>query len=107
MFKIWEIDFTSFSGIYPVDNINNIPAVGAPSSVDTVNPLPGFTVRSGISISPNGNYQAYSFDSGSSYTGCSGNFSGPYTVRSFVCWFYLQGDSETGLNGLDRFLYIF
>jgi hypothetical protein len=124
MAKIWEIDFTKCSGTagagtygastvnfgYLQDNINDIPALQHGGAAQEVDPLPQFTTRSGIKHNT-GTYSSIVFDTGhSTYTwkrtndpaplNINGNFSGVYTRRSFVVWFYLHGSAETGTNGL-------
>jgi hypothetical protein len=89
MAKIWEVDFTSFSGVYPVDNIDNVPAVAVYGTVQQADPLPEFNLRPGIKLDPNATRDGYVFDRESAYIDCKGNYSGNYTTRSFVCWFRL------------------
>jgi len=101
MVKIWEVDFTSFSGTYPVDNIDNIPAVDVLGTVQSVTTLPDFSYRPGISLNANTTRDGYVFDRESEYVGCKGNYSGSYTTRSFICWFNLYDNAgTTGNNGV-------
>lgn len=86
MVKIWEVDFTVFSGSYPQDNVGtqHLSTIsGTPHRVL----LPEFTVRSGVEFyTVTGTYDSYDLIAASA---TNARFSPThYSKRSFVAWFY-------------------
>jgi hypothetical protein len=99
MVKIWEIDFTNFSGTgndEPQDNVGtghlNL-VTGTPAKVS---PLPQFNNRPGVRFEETQPHQGYQVDG--SDADSVARFQGSYTPtqqRSFVMWFYPHGVTES------------
>lgn len=90
MNKIWEVDFTSFSGSSDVayDNVGSQHLTSS-TGIVKVTPLPGFSYRGGIHVTEDDvpeNYKLHTAEV------TNGRFTGPFGVssrRSYVCWAYV------------------
>ena len=88
MAKIWEVDFTSFSGSSNVlyDLVGSGHLTSYSGTMNKQEPLIGFANRRGIYISLNSNAQTY-YLYGTGVPNVSlARFSATYNYRSFVLW---------------------
>lgn len=87
MVKIWEVNFTNFSGVSNVafDEVGSQHLVTS-SGIVKESPMPGFTYRPGILFSNNSTQQAYPLRTAGITNAC---FAQAYNRRSFVMWIYL------------------
>lgn len=97
MAKIWEVQYTTFSGTFgnePQDTVGSGHLSVAGSAPSIIEPGPGFSTRRTVSIPNDGTIQAYDYGSvdeakfGTSFYGPSGR-------RSFVMWMYKQGSGDS------------
>lgn len=95
MVKIWEVDFTNFSGVSDVlyDNVGT-EHLTVYTGIVKSDPLPGFTYRPGIAMNNNATVQNYDLKLSSA---ANAFWSDTYTQRSFVMWAYLTDLTDTGL----------
>lgn len=103
MVKIWELDFTTFSGAsnqYPLDNVgdqNISQVVGTPLKVT---PVGGLTNRPGVRFQANNSDQRYELSTGfpslDVTNGFFKNSYSPTSKRSFAMWCYLFTASRDG-----------
>jgi len=91
MSKIWEIDFTSFSGSSALDNIGNQDLTVTSGSVKTVKPLSQFNFRSGVEFNVNSSMEAYNLTAASATNTFISHSYGVSNQRSFVMWFLRNG----------------
>lgn len=86
MSKIWEVDFTSFSGSTAVayDNVDSQP-MATVTGISKVSPLPGFINRGGITLTKISSAQWYDIQNSPCPNAC---FRQTYNRRSFAFWFY-------------------
>lgn len=101
MALIWEIDFTSFSGMSDValDNIGsqNLTQSSGIVKIPTVH---GYTLRPGVAFTNNSVTQCYGVRSSSALNGC---FNGSFLYRSFALWFYV-GENTNNFTFWDNTL---
>jgi hypothetical protein len=95
MSKIWEVDFTNFSGVSDVayDNIGT-EHLTVYTGIVRSNPLPEFTYRPGIAMNNNASVQNYDLKLSNA---TNAFWSTSYSQRSFVMWAYLTDLTDTGL----------
>lgn len=88
--KIWEIDFTSFSGssdvLYDQIGAQHLTIFSGTQSIQ--DPLTGFNNRKGVYISANGSVQKYVTYGPGTIDLTNARFTSSYTQRSFVLWVY-------------------
>jgi len=94
MAKIWEVDFTVFSGAsdVAVDNVGTQDLITPTGTVGMtkVSPLPGFLFRPGLSFPRVGTGVRYEITASDSVNAI---FSDSYNQRSFVCFYYASGSA--------------
>ena len=94
MAKIWEVDFTVFSGgssDVALDNIGDQDLAFGITNIVKVDPLPDFNFRPGVTFRRNGTENRYNL----SNTGNSNaTFTESYGQRSYVMWYYNHGSWE-------------
>lgn len=91
MTKIWQTDFTTFSGVTNVlyDLVGTQHLSITSGTLNKVDPLIGFSNRKGMYFSNNGNIQQYVlYAPDGSINLTNARFTAPYTTRSFVLWIY-------------------
>jgi hypothetical protein len=99
MAKIWEIDFTSFSGSGP--GLYDLTSGGGnlltyTGTINIQNPLIGFSNRKGVYFSQQDQAQAYFlYYNAGSINIPKARFSAAYNYRSFVMWIYPVGLGDT------------
>ena len=94
MVKIWEVDFTSFSGTQPQDNIGTqhlSSVVGAPPTLSTIG---GLSNRPGVRFPLNNVLNRYDIVGSSAHNAKFENDYFPTSKRSFVMWCYKSDDSR-------------
>jgi hypothetical protein len=111
MVKIWEVDFTSFSGISAVayDNIGSQDLVSPTSIVRTSGTLPEFGFRKGIFFSQDNTDSQFYLLQASGIT--NAYWRHPATLRSWNLWLYQVGSISSNAvwdsgNADDAYLWI-
>lgn len=99
MVKTAEIDFTSFSGGVPIDNISSTTLGGTVEGTPTIVPtMPGFTYRPGVYFPIDDVVDRYIFDvntvGGESLKIASSYV--PTSQRSLVFWYYCYSSAHDG-----------
>ena len=103
MVKIWEIDFTTFSGggnDEPQDNVGTqhlSSVIGTPTKLTTVG---GLTNRPGIRFNINNSDQRYEISTAGANNGKFRNAYSPTSKRSFVLWCYVPSTSRDSDNSI-------
>lgn len=103
MVKIWEIDFTVFSGVgnnEPQDNVGTqhlTSVVGTPVKIPTIG---GLTNRPGIRFQINNSDQRYEISTAGINAGKFKNSYAPTSKRSFVTWIYVPSTSRDGSDAM-------
>jgi hypothetical protein len=93
MVKIWEIDFTSFSGSSNIlyDQVGNGDLTVYNGTINKQEPLSGFNHRRGVYFSNNNDQQQYVLYEPSIISIEEARFSATYNRRSFALWIYTEG----------------
>lgn len=93
MALIWEVDFTSFSGVSDVayDNVGSHHLIQS-SGIVKVSSMPALSLRPGVAFTLNNIVQVYGVRSSAALNGC---FNGSYSYRSFVLWMYNLGNTNS------------
>jgi len=91
MAKIWEVDFTKFNPPASDNAVDNIGTEDLTAGTNIIKgSLPGFTYRPGVIFDQdNAVASRYTF---SQSTHPSAVFTGSFSARSFVMWYYAIGD---------------
>ena len=88
MSKIWEVDFTSFSGssnvLYDMVGSNHLTVFNG--TMNKQDPLIGFDNRRGVYFSVNGSAQKYVLYESGIINITEARFTASYSYRSFVLW---------------------
>lgn len=89
MSKIWEVNFTNFSGVSDVayDEIGT-QHLTTSSGVVKVSPLPNLSFRPGVAFTNDSVHQAFGARSAGAVNAC---FNESFSQRSWVMWVYLAG----------------
>jgi len=92
MVKIWEVDFTSFSGATntALDNIGD-QHLTSHTGIQKISTVAGFSFRPGLTWGAGGAANYYDLVAGSNERASWNSNYNPTQKRSFVMWFYSRG----------------
>lgn len=96
MAKIWEVNYTVFSGVSNVafDAVGTQHLTSETGIIKTATPLPDLSIRKGVSFVVDNTIQFYNLTSGS-VTNAQYR-SGWSSARSYVCWIYNKDNLMSG-----------
>lgn len=90
MVKIWQTDFTSFSGVTDVlyDLVGTQHLTVTSGTINKQDPLLDFNYRKGVYFSANADIQRYVLYGGGTIDLTNARMTASYNYRSFVLWLY-------------------